>query len=79
MTQDKERKLIEIFRAVFTLGPGSDVSGVCQSTTPAWDSLAHVTLVAALESEFGISIDLADSLALTSYGAVKLYLEKLGE
>jgi len=78
MTQENERKLTEVFRAVLSLGPDSDVTGVRQLSTPGWDSLAHVSLVAAIESEFGISIDIADSLELTSYPAVKLYLEEQG-
>jgi len=76
MTQENERKLAEVFRAVFSLGQGSDVTGVRQLNTPGWDSLGHVSLVAAIESEFEISIDIADSLALTSYSAVRLYLEE---
>jgi acyl carrier protein len=79
MTQESERKLAEMFRAVLSLGPDSDVTGARQLSTPAWDSLAHVSLVAAVESEFGISIDIADSLALTSYRAVRLYIEERGE
>lgn len=76
MTQENEEKLAEVFRAVLSLAQGSDVTGVRQLGTPSWDSLAHVSLVAAVESEFGVSIDIADSLALTSYPAVKLYLEE---
>jgi len=79
MTQENERKLAEVFRAVLSLVPDSDVTTVGQLNTPAWDSLAHVSLVAAVESEFGISIDIADSLALTSFRAMRLYLEERGE
>jgi len=79
MTQENEQKLAEVFRAVLSLSPGSDVTGVAQLNTPAWDSLAHTSLIAAVESEFGISIDIADSLALTSFRAVRLYLEERGE
>jgi acyl carrier protein len=76
MTQDNEQKLADVFRAVLRLEQGSDVTGVRQLNTPSWDSLAHVSLVAAVESEFGIAIETADSLTLTSYPAVKLYLEE---
>ena len=78
MTQENERKLAEVFRAILSLGPDSDVTGAGQLNTPAWDSLAHVSLVAAVESEFGTSIDIADSLALTSFHAMRLYLEERG-
>jgi acyl carrier protein len=76
MTHENEQKLAEVFRAVLSLDKDSDVSTVRQLNTPSWDSLAHVSLVAAVESEFGISVEIADSLALTSYPAVRLYLEE---
>jgi len=78
MTPEKERKLAEVFRAVLGLDPDTDVTDVRQLSTPGWDSLAHVSLVAAIESEFGISIDIADSMALTSFRVATLYLEEQG-
>jgi acyl carrier protein len=78
MTRENEQKLAKVFRAALRLGPDSDVTGARQLNTPSWDSLAHVSLVAAVESEFGISVDIADSFALTSYCAVRLYLEERG-
>jgi acyl carrier protein len=38
--------------------------------------LAHVTLIGAIESEFNITIDIADSLELTSFEAIIVYLEE---
>jgi acyl carrier protein len=73
-----EQKLTEIFRAVFGLEEAVDVRRVRQLGTPTWDSLAHVTLVAALENEFQIAIEAADSLELTSYEAAANYLEERG-
>jgi acyl carrier protein len=76
MSPQHEETVAEIFRVVFNLGPQNDVTRVRQLSTPAWDSLAHVTMVAALESEFGLEVALADSLELTSYEAVLAYLEE---
>jgi acyl carrier protein len=76
MTEQSEHKLGDVFRAVMNLESGTDVSALRQLSTPGWDSLAHVSLVAAIESEFGIAIDIEDSLELTSYQAVKLFLEE---
>jgi acyl carrier protein len=75
---DTEERLRAIFRAVFNLPGEADVSRCRQVTTPEWDSLAHVSLVAAIESEFGVSVDTADSLSLTSYESARLYIEELG-
>jgi acyl carrier protein len=78
MTTDSTTKLQDIFRAVFELPESADVTRVRQISERKWDSLAHVSLVAAIESEFGISIDAADALRMTSYQATALLLEEKG-
>ena len=78
MQESSEPKLKEVFRAVLHEQAGSDPSGLRMETTPAWDSLAHALLVSAIESEFGIEIDVADSLELTSYEAANSYLTERG-
>lgn len=76
-TQNQESRLQEIFRGVLNLAPGVDVTGCAQANTPAWDSMAHVTLMAAIEGEFGIEIDAGDSLSLTSYDSTRQYLAEI--
>ena len=78
MRASDESRLQDIFRAVFELPPSRDVTAVRQISEKSWDSLAHATLVAAIESEFGISVDIADALEMTSFEATKqLVAEKL--
>lgn len=74
MTADQRLEMI--FRAVFELPASRDVRTVRQVAEPKWDSLAHATLVAAIESEFGINIDIADALELTSFDAARLIVEE---
>jgi acyl carrier protein len=71
-------KLQDIFRAVFNLPETHDVTQVRRISERHWDSLAHVSLVAAIESEFDIIIDAADALRMTSYEATRLLLEEVG-
>ena len=78
MLKQTKSKLEEIFREVFRLPEGADVPATRQSSAPDWDSLAHVLLMAAVESEFGLEIDAGDSLELTSFDAVARYLEDRG-
>ena len=73
-----EPRLEEIFRYVFKLPQDADVADIAQSDAPDWDSLAHVSLILALESEFNIEIDPADSMELTSYESVARYLQERG-
>ena len=76
MSSPVDAKLSEVFRAVLNADAATDVRSLRQLGTPAWDSLAHVSLIAAIESEFGVAIDIEDSLELTSYDAVRVYLEE---
>jgi acyl carrier protein len=71
-------KLDDIFRAVLELPAGTDVSGTRQESEAGWDSLAHAVLIGAIESEFNLQIDAADSLELNSYEAVSRFLEQRG-
>jgi acyl carrier protein len=73
-----EQRLQAIFRAVLELPPGSDPTAAAQGQTATWDSMAHVSLVAAIEAEFGVTIDAGDSLSLTSYEVARQYLAALG-
>jgi hypothetical protein len=40
--------------------------------------MGHVTLVIALQEEFGVDVDAADSLAITSFDSARQYLVGLG-
>lgn len=71
-------KLREIFRAVFELIRGTDVTRVRQINEPKWDSLAHISLITAVESEFGVTLDAMDAMRMTSYQATQLLLEEKG-
>jgi acyl carrier protein len=71
-------RLDEIFRTVLELPAGAAVRATRQEAAAAWDSLAHVLLVGAIESEFELQIDAADSLELSSYDAISRFLEQRG-
>ncbi|MEO8910762.1 MAG: acyl carrier protein [Gemmatimonadaceae bacterium] len=78
MITDRDAKLNEIVSAVLELPSGTDVSHVRQLALESWDSLAHVSLMPAIEGEFGVTIDIADQIDLTSVPAIRLYLEERG-
>jgi len=78
MTDEAVTKLQEILRTTLDLPADVDVTRVRQLSLEAWDSLAHVTLMLALESEFGVTIDVADQIRLTSYAAIQFYLDERG-
>ena len=76
MIHEREARLEAIFREVFALPDGTSVRTLRQINLPAWDSLGHVTLMAALEGEFGLVLDTSEMLGLTSFEAVRLLLQE---
>jgi acyl carrier protein len=73
-SSDLETKLQEIVRAALELKPATDVTHAQQTNVASWDSLAHVSLMLALEGEFGLTIGMRDQLELTSYDAIRRYV-----
>ena len=69
-------KLQRVFRAAFDCDDGRDMSKLKQADEPLWDSLMHVSLIAAIESEFGVAIDVVDSLAIRSFESAVAVLEQ---
>jgi acyl carrier protein len=78
MRGDTQTTLDAIIRAVLELPADTVVARVRQEATPSWDSLAHAVMVGAIESEFGLQIDAADSLELTSYETIESFLTERG-
>lgn len=71
MKEDNINKLNQIFFTVLELDNQYSLEELNSENFKKWDSLAHVLLIAAIESEFNIMIDVADYENLTSYSAVK--------
>ena len=78
MTESTDAKLAEIFTVVLEPSPGTDVTKMRRMAEPRWDSLAHVSIVAAIESVFGLSLEVADMERLSSFDAARLLLEEKG-
>ncbi|HEX3543170.1 MAG TPA: acyl carrier protein [Candidatus Acidoferrum sp.] len=69
-------RLARCFASVFPALPPDQIQAASVESVPAWDSLAAVTLIAVLEEEFNTQIDLMEMPELTSYRAVRDYLQK---
>ena len=52
------------------------VEGLEYQSIPAWDSVGHMTLVAAIEEAFGIMMDTDDIIDLSSFEKGKEILGK---
>lgn len=63
---------------VFGVEPASLDDATSNATLAQWTSLAHVNLVLAMESAYGVRLGVADALEATSIGALKRVLARLG-
>lgn len=58
--------------------PEDKLVGLTYQSVELWDSVGHMSLVAALEDEFDIMIDTDDIIDLSSYEKGKEILAKYG-
>jgi acyl carrier protein len=65
-----EERIKRVFAAVFDLPPESISSSLSRDAFSSWDSMKHLTLVIALENEFGIRFEDDEAPALESYSAI---------
>jgi acyl carrier protein len=72
---DLGERLTDCFLAVFPDLARGEVSRATSLAVPGWDSVAGVTLLAVVEEEFGIVIEVPDLSALTSYEGYLMYLQ----
>jgi acyl carrier protein len=71
-------RVIEAFASVLGI-PQSEVNdGLRYASIPQWDSIAHMSVVAALEEAFGVMIDMDDVIDMSSVGKAREILGKYG-
>ena len=57
----------------------NDISdALTYQSIPQWDSVAHMTLIAAVEDGYGIMLDTDDIIDMSSVGKAKAILQKYG-
>lgn len=78
MNESMLESLQDIFRFVLQLPEDANLEAVNQDNMPKWDSMAQVSLVAGIESEFDVQLELTEAMQITSYeSCVKLLEHKL--
>ena len=75
MTANNIDKLKQIFMEVFSISE-AEVESYRKLNNSKWDSLASVTLVVAIESEFKIQLQESDYESLSSFSSAELILER---
>jgi acyl carrier protein len=71
---EKEIRLTKCFLAVFSELADSEVNNASSSSVASWDSVTTVTLLALVEEEFGINIEVEDASRFDSFQEILSYL-----
>jgi acyl carrier protein len=75
MTDEEIReKLKAIFAVVLELEAAEEITRARRIAAKKWDSLAQVSLIAGIESEFGVRLESRDHERMTSFAATELLL-----
>lgn len=73
-----EDKVVAVFARVLGIDPATINDDLRYATIPQWDSIAHMSVVAALEEAFGVMIDMDEVIDMSSVGKAREILSKHG-
>lgn len=65
-----EQQILALFRDVFSAPADVATDQLIYNDYPGWDSIGHMTLVAALEEKFDCMLEMDDILDMSSYAKV---------
>ena len=68
---DVESRIREVMAEVLEVDPAAIVGGFGPDDAPAWDSLAHLRLVTALEEALGVRFTMKEVGEMGSYDAIR--------
>ena len=69
-------RVIEAFARVLGIAPERVTDDLRYASIPEWDSIAHMSVVAALEEAFGVMIDMDDVIDMSSVGKAREIIAK---
>ena len=73
-----EDKVVTVFARVLGIAPDTINDDLRYATIPQWDSIAHMSVVAAPEEGFGVMIDMDEVIDMSSVGKAREILRKHG-
>lgn len=69
-------RLVTTFASSLNIESALVTENLEYNTIPQWDSVAHMILVAAIEKEFDVMLDMDDIIEMSSVGIAKEILTK---
>lgn len=70
------QKLQTIFAQTLGIAPADVTDDLAYNRIPQWDSVAHMSLIAAIEEGFDILIDAQDVIDMSSFAVAKTIVAK---
>jgi len=62
-----KEQILQVFADVLSVPEGTDPQELIYNEYPGWDSVGHMTLVAALEEKFDCMLEMDDILDMSSF------------
>lgn len=72
------RTVEEVVAGVFGVERASVDESSCPETVEGWDSMGHLNLLAALEQNFNVSIDIGDAVEMVNVQKIREILLAYG-
>ncbi len=69
-------RLIRVFREALDLAPDIEVESLRYRDLPAWNSVGHMQLVAALEAEFDLMLETEEIIAMSSFAEAERTVDR---
>ena len=73
-----EQKLIQIFSDALDLDKSIIEDKLEYNTIPEWDSIGHMTLIAAIDDSFDIMLETDDIIDMSTFAKAKKIISKHG-
>jgi acyl carrier protein len=78
IVSDNTQKLLNLISKILDIVPGSISDATSPENTETWDSFKALVLVAELENEFNISIEMSEFYAVKCVKDIKVLLRRHG-
>ena len=71
-----EKELLNLISEIIEVQPSDLSMDSGPQIIPEWDSLAHITIIGAVESKYNISFNMNDILSIKSISDLKTKIDK---
>ena len=73
---DNNERYFNVFKEVFDLEENQISDSFSYESVPQWDSIGHMSLIASLENEFNIMLEMDDVIDFSDFSKGKEILKK---